>query len=314
MPHGVGHGFGRFHWSRGIGLSWLRRQWTRRHDDNAQGLLCDAPMTVFDLHLTAYAVAMPAPGRRVPGPPRLLQPAGEGRWLPPPGCAGLADGTGARDSRDAIDRRLETHAQRAATIGLTSRDDPPHPLHAPGQTLCNRHGGVHTIAAVAITHPEAPGYAALPTHAQAEAHLCEVVTTVLARPGGRPRRPRRLRFLRLGPLACHRGGVLMPPGRRDGIDRQGFESDRRKYRLEMGRQQRIEDGPPTVIIQGGTRESRLHQRDHPTRVESSADLREGLLPIQHREHQGCHPTTTREPRRRVRWDEMVNGGGDLQAP
>src|SRR5678815_586558 len=90
---------------------------------------------------------------------------------------------------------LETHAQRAATIGLTIRHDPTHPLQAQGQTFFNRHGSFHTIAAVAITHTKAQGNAAVPTHAQTEEHLCEVVPPVFAMPVGRSRRPRRLRFV-----------------------------------------------------------------------------------------------------------------------
>ena len=38
------------------------------------------------------------------------------------------------------------------------------------------------------------------------------------------------------------------------------------------------------------------------------------MPIQNREHQGCDPTPTREPMRRVRGDETVNHRGDFQAP
>ena len=67
------------------------------HDDKTQCLLGDAPITVFDLHLTEYALAMPAPGDLVAGPPGLLEQEGEGRLLLPPGFECLADGTGARD-------------------------------------------------------------------------------------------------------------------------------------------------------------------------------------------------------------------------
>jgi hypothetical protein len=56
-----------------IGLCLLLRQLTRMHDDKAQGLLGNAPIAVFDLHRAPHALAMPAPGRLVLGPPRLLQ-------------------------------------------------------------------------------------------------------------------------------------------------------------------------------------------------------------------------------------------------
>ena len=167
---------------------------------------------------------------------------------------------------------LETHAQRAATIGLTIRDDPTHPLQAQGQTLFNRHRGFSTIAAVAIAYTEAQGYAAIPTHAQTKEHLFEIVTTVFAMPVGRPRSPRRLRFVLIGPIECNRGGVLMQPRCRDGIDLQGFEGHRTKHRVEIGRKQRIEDVPQPVIIECGTCEPWLQQRHHPTLFEPSPDL------------------------------------------
>jgi hypothetical protein len=83
--------------------------------------------------------------------------------------------------------------------------------------------------------------------------LFEVVTPVFAMPVGRPRRPRRLRFVLIGPIEGNRGGILMQPGRREGIDLQGFARDRTKYRVERSRNQRIEDMPSAVIIEGGMR-------------------------------------------------------------
>ena len=138
---------------------------------------------------------------------------------------------------------LQTQAQGAATIGLTIRDDPTHPLQAQGQTLLNRHGRFHTITAVAIPHAEAQGDPAIPAHAETEEHLFEVVTTVFAMPIGRPGRPRCLRFVRIRPIERNGRGVLMQPGRRDGIDLQRFEGDRAKHPVEIGRKQRIEDVP-----------------------------------------------------------------------
>ena len=65
--------------------------------------------------------------------------------------------------------------------------------------------------------------------------MFEVVTPVFAMPIGRPRSPRGLRCVLISPIEGNRGGVLMQPGRRDGIDLQGFEGDRAKYRVEIGR-------------------------------------------------------------------------------
>jgi hypothetical protein len=138
---------------------------------------------------------------------------------------------------------LHTDPQGTATIGLPIGDDSAHLLQPQGQTLRKGYGGFHTIAAVAITHTEAEGYAAVPTHAQTEEDLFEVVTTVFAMPISRPRSAWGLRFVRIGPIEGNRGGVLMQPGRRDGRDLQGFEGDCPKHRVEIGRKQRIQDRP-----------------------------------------------------------------------
>jgi hypothetical protein len=58
-------------------------------------------------------------------------------------------------------------------------------------------------------------------------------------------------------------------------------------------------------MQCGTCSPRLQQGHHPTLFEPSPNLLEGMMPVQHREHQGFDSTPTREPMRRVRGDEMV---------
>jgi hypothetical protein len=167
---------------------------------------------------------------------------------------------------------------------------------------------------IAIPYADPQGYASIPTHAETEQHLFEVVTTVFAMPVGRPRRPRHVRFVLIGPIEGNRSGILMQPGRRKGIDLQGFEGDRTKHRVEIGRKQRIEDMSQAGIMERGTRESRLQQRHHATLFEPSPYLVEGMMPIQNREHQGFDPTPTGEPMRRVGRDEAVDHGRHLQAP
>jgi len=169
-----------------------------------------------------------------------------------PGFECLPDGTGTRDEGDQVAGVLQTQAQGPATRGLTLRHNPTDPLQAQGQTLFNRHGSFHTIAAVAITHTKAQGDSAIPTHAKTEKHLFEVGTPVFAMPVGRSRRPQRLRFVLIGPIEGNRGGVLMQPRCWDGIDLQGFEGHCPKHGVEIGRKQRIEDVPQPVIIECGT--------------------------------------------------------------
>jgi len=233
--------------------------------------------------------------------------------LTPPGFELLTHDACTRDEGDEIDLVLHTDTQGTATIGLTIGDDTTYPLQPQGQTLLNGYGGFHTIAAVAITHTEAEGDSAIPTHAQTEEALFEVVTTVLAMPISRRRSAWGLRCVLIGPIEGNRR-VLRQPGHRDGIDLQGFEGDRPTHRIEISRKQRIENVPQAVIIKCGTREPRLQQRHHPTLFEPFSHLIEGMMPIQNREHQGFNPTTTREPMRGVRGNETVNDCGDLQAP
>jgi hypothetical protein len=136
---------------------------------------------------------------------------------------------------------------------VTIGHDPTHPLQAQGQTLLNRQWGFHTITAIAIPHTETQEDPSIPTHPETEQHLFEVSTPIFAMPVGRPRRLRRLRFVLIGPLEGNRGGILLEPGRRESIDFQGFERDRTKHRVEIGRKQRVEDMPQAVIIEGGSR-------------------------------------------------------------
>jgi hypothetical protein len=97
LPCVVGPGCGFLHLRRGIGLCLLLGQLTRMHDHEAQFLLGNAPIAVFDLHLSAHTLTMPAPWRLGLRPPGFLEQEGEGGLLPPPGLECLTDGTGARD-------------------------------------------------------------------------------------------------------------------------------------------------------------------------------------------------------------------------
>jgi hypothetical protein len=243
----------------------------------------------------------------------LLHQQGSRGLLAPPGFEFLPDSPRARDERDEIDLVLDTDTQGTATIGLTSRDDATHPLPTSGQTLRNGYRGFHTITAVAIAQAHTQGYAPIPAHAKTQQDLFEIVPPVFAMPISRPRRPWRLRCVLIGPIEGNRGGVLVQPGRRYGIDSEGIEGDRTEHRVEIGRKQRIKDVPQAVIIEGGPRSSRLQQRHHATLFEPSPYLIEGVMPIQNSKNQGFDPATTREFMRRMRGNETVNDRGNLQA-
>ena len=112
----------------------------------------------------------------------------------------------------------------------------------------------------------------------------------------------------------HGGGILRQPGRRASVARQRLEGQSTKDLVEIGAQERLKARPQALLIAGGTREARLHQRAQATRCEPSPSLVKGLRPSEKREPQGCDPVPTREPMRRVRREETVKERGDLQAP
>ena len=85
------------------------------HDDKAPCRLRNASIAVCALALAAYAWAMPAPGRLMLGPPRLLYQEGQDGWLLPPGCECLTEGTGPWDARDDRALGLQTPPERATT-------------------------------------------------------------------------------------------------------------------------------------------------------------------------------------------------------
>jgi hypothetical protein len=130
----------------------------------------------------------------------------------------------------------------------------------------------------------------------------------------RPGRSWSLGGVRIHPVERNGRGVLMQPGRRDGLDLQGSQGDRAKPPIEIGGQQGIEDVPQPRIIECGPREPWLQQRYHPSLFQPSPHLLEGMMPIQNGEHPGFDSTPTREPMRRMGRDEVSDKRGDLQAP
>jgi hypothetical protein len=62
---------------------------------------------------------------------------------------------------------------------------------------------------VAITHPEAQGEPSIPTDAETEQHLLEIVPAIFAVPIGWPGRSGYPWFVLIGPIERNRRGVLM---------------------------------------------------------------------------------------------------------
>jgi len=279
----------------------------------AQLLLCDAPIAVFDLHLSAHTLAMPAAGCFGLRPARCLHQKRQARLLLAPDCQLLPHGTGARHERDAIDLGLDTDPQGTATLGLTIRDDPTPALQPHGQTLLKGYRGFHTIPAVAIAQAHAQRYPAIPTHAETQQDVCEIVTTVFAMPIGRAGRSRRLRGVCIRPIERNGRRILMEPRCRERRDLQRFAGDHPKHLVEIGGKQRLEDAPQAVILERSPGEPWLQQWHHPALFQPFAHLVEGMRPVQNREDQGFDPAATREPMGRMGRDETINECGNLQA-
>ena len=91
----------------------------------------------------------------------------------------------------------------------------------------------------------------------------------------------------------------MEPGRRDGIDLQGFERNSPKHGVEIGGKERIEDLAQPVIIQGRPHKPRLEERQEPPFLQAGPDLIQGMMTVENREHQRLHPAAAGEHMRRM---------------
>jgi len=142
-----------------------------------------------------------------------------------------------------MDLVFQSHAQCAATIGLTIGHGPAYPLQAQGQTFFDRYGGFHTVAAVAIPHPKAQRYASIPALPKTEQDLFEIVPPVFTMAVARLGRPGGLGFVFIRSIEHNRRGVLVQPRRWNGIGLQRFARDGAEDAVEIGSKEGIEDMP-----------------------------------------------------------------------
>jgi hypothetical protein len=76
---------------------------------------------------------------------------------------------------------------------------------------------------------------ALTAHAETQEHLLEIIMPICAVPIGRPRRDRPCDWaglLFIGSVQGERRRILMEPGGREGIDREGVEGDSPKHTVQ----------------------------------------------------------------------------------
>jgi hypothetical protein len=172
---------------------------------------------------------------------------------------------------------------------------------------------LHTVARMPIPYAQTERQPAIATHPKTEQHLLEISTAIFAVSVRWSGGPRRFRLVLIGALEGKSRRVLMQPGGREGRDLERLERDRPKNPVEMGGTQRIEEVSSPVSMQRGTGSPRLQQRHHAPLCQPAPHLLEGMLAIEHGEHQGFDPTPTREPVRRMGREETVEHRGHLPA-
>ena len=87
---------------------------------------------------------------------------------------------------------FQTHPQGTFALGLAIGDNPENAVEPQCQTFLNSDRGLRAIAGITIpeTHPE--GHAAIPTDAETQQHLFEVIPAIFVMPVRGPWCTRRL--------------------------------------------------------------------------------------------------------------------------
>ena len=299
---------------RGIGVRLLLRQLTRMDHDKTQRLLNHPPVTILHGHLPGDTLPVPSSRRLLPGASRFLHQERQRGLLLPPGLQFLPYRTGAWHQRDEPDSLLETQTHGSFAVPLAVCHNAHDPVETQRETCLDRHGSLRTITGVAIANAHPQGQPAIAAHAQAQEHLLEIIAAVFTMPIGGTGRLWGLRLVLIRAIEGNGCRILVQPRGGDGIDFQCFQRDSAKHTVEIGRKQRIEDLPQPVIMQRGTPSSLLEQGQHPTLLETCADLIERMVSVQNRQDQRFHPTPTREDMGRVGGDQAVDNGGHLSTP
>jgi hypothetical protein len=135
-----------------------------------------------------------------------------------------------------------------------------------------------------IAHAQAEGKA-ITAHAKTQEPLLEIIMPIFAGPISRTRRDwpfAPVGLLLISSIEGDRRRILVQPGGRDGIDRQGLQRDSTKHTVQIRRKQPIEDLPQPVIMAGGSRQARLEYGSHPTFLQTCPHLVAGMRAIKKR--------------------------------
>ena len=104
----------------------------------------------------------------------------------------------------------------------------------------------------------------------------------------------------------------MEPRGRDGVYFQRFEGHRAKDAVAMGRKEGVQNLPEPIIIEGHAGEVGLEEGPHTPLFPPLANLREPMMPVQHRQHQSLHAPSTRQHGARAWGQERVDDRGHLK--
>ena len=285
-----------------VGDSCLMSQLAGVYDKKTEFFYRESPVGVFHFHWAGDTAPVPASWGLLPCPARLVAQSWQRRLLLAPPLPLLAHPPAARAERDEPQLLLQTHAERALTVGLTVGHAAAHPRAPEGQALRKGHGGLGAGSGLTSAHAQA-GREAITAHATTPEPLLAILRPRFAVPLSRPRRDWPVApggLLRRSAIAGDRRRLLVPPGGREGLDRQGRQRDRTKHTGQMRRKQPLEALPQPVRMAGGARQARLEYGAHPTFLQTCPHLVEGMMAIEKRSEQGFDATATREPSRGVR--------------
>jgi hypothetical protein len=307
----------------GLGVHVLLGQLTGGHHHNAPRLRGHPPLAIRHVDLPTDAVSLPAAWRLSLRTPRLLGQHRPGGLLLPPRFECLPHRPGTWDQGHHPDAFFETKPPGPLPIRRTIGHEAADPLESQGETLLHGQGGRDAIARVAIPKAYAKGPPALATHPETQQHLLAIITAICTLPRGWACRPWRLRLtgrlrdrplVLIGTLEGNRRGILMAPGRRDGIDLYGVERPSATHPVEVGGTQGLKDLPQAVIIERGTLEASLEPGEHPARLYAGSYLLTRMRAVQDGSQQRLHPVATGAPRGGMGWKHTIDDSGDAEPP
>src|SRR5262245_35895346 len=248
---GLGHALSLCGLGGGVGTGGLLSSLAGVHDEKTERCDREPSISVCHFHGANDTSPVPVSRRLLTRTARFFEHEGQRTVLLAPHFQLLPHGTGARDQCDEPNTLFEASSEGALTVGFTVRHHAAHPVESQRQTLCNGHWGLWAVTRIAIAHTHTE-WEPITTHTEAQKHLREIIMAILAVPISRPRRDKPFDlagFLLMRPLLGERCRIVMEPGGREGIHRQGVERDRPKHTVELRGKQGIEDLPQPILME-----------------------------------------------------------------